>query len=74
MAETIRGLMRNQPCGYRDFERYVTDNQFLIGNSLMLMKIIDSEAKQPTDQSWNIFEPELAELANSQVPVYILNE
>jgi hypothetical protein len=40
----------------------------------MLMKIIDSEAKQPTDQSWNIFEPELAELANSQVPVYILNE
>jgi hypothetical protein len=74
MADAIRGLMCHQPSGYRDFERYCTDSQFLLGNSLMLMKILDSETKQPTDESWYVFEPVLADLEKSQVPVYLLNE
>jgi hypothetical protein len=74
MTDKIRQMMNNQPAGYRNFADYMTDSAYLRGNSLIYLKMMNSEIKQAEFGSWYVFEPSLADLAKAQVPVYILNE
>ncbi|GGM40533.1 hypothetical protein GCM10011351_28380 [Paraliobacillus quinghaiensis] len=72
--QSMRGFMKNQPAGYRNFEQFITRNSFEQANSDLVATILRTSPSRGIPPYENILNPTMRGIRKYNIPVYIVKD
>jgi hypothetical protein len=74
IAAMAQKIMLRQPEGYRNFDRYIEDGSFAVGNQLIVASVLNSSTVQLCEDGFKWLRLTLSDLQGLDIPVYLINE